>query len=1194
MPPTQRKIYYCQSVGTEYPGNRYVIQVRDEMEYKNRFFLIGLMLIVLFGFAGEATADNSGEYQLVKSWETYDAPWGIAADTFGNVYVSITDEGCIEKYSTDGEYIRKWGSTGSCFGEFASPKGIAVDYSGAVFIADSGNHRIQKFDVIGAVDKEWDRIKGKEDGEVLYPGGVAIDESGNVYVVDTGNDRIQRFSPRAYYKMNFGTTGRGDGDFDHPIDAAIDEEGNIYVADTGNNRIQKFASDGTFITSWGYTGQGIGEFNGPTGIDIDDSGDVYVADSGNNRIQKFTSGGYYITEWGSKGSGDGEFLEPFGVAVDRAFNVYVADTGNHRIQKFKESYVPLVVATEKPPEEPIIATPADNSSVQNMSVSPTPDKAAPEVNPSETQASVQQPVATTAPATPAVTQQPATPIPNTNTKQTPAENATPLFPFDKNSLWIFIPAIIIIGIVIGGATLSYRRSTGNMESAGGSDGSDGSDGPDVPGSPAGPSGPDAATIEAFEPQIASLETEAAALKVYANPVNRHLKRAKELLQEDNITELETVLASIEEELHSLKECEEQYSTWENEGYVLTSLDRLIYQEPDAIYAAFSEFRKKTENVAKINRELSELKITNMPLFEKPDIRQMEDKLRRTLKHPDKLKDARKEFTALNHLVKEKIEEQKIPSLREKGKIMLKSAQEFGPMEESVIESILAGLESNNPPKVRGSIRQIEEFMETAHPDLAMQIPKPDLHINTWRRVTFDVKNEGSAHAYDVTFSFTDDFETKLGNPKNIMVGETIQTEIGIKPVADGNIPLEITLSYQDKNKKRYRKNYESWINVENRDTASSRPKGPVSDFSPKPSMAGNLPAELADKYSDTSFLGKGGFARVFKATRKDGKEVAVKIPISLDASTGKSFIAEMQNWTQLKHPNIVQIYDYNIMPIPYFEMELCDRSLNELEKPLESNEASWIIFNACEGLKYTHSQKIIHRDLKLRNILLKDSMPKIADWGLSKVLTESKTSTGTAFTLYYAAPEQISNNPKTTATDIWQMGVIFYELMTNELPFSGESLIEVGMNIAQVEPPLPSSINPEAAPFDAIIRKCLEKDPKKRYQSAYDLQVDLSKSMNDQYAHLLQQSITAGDAKKSAAYCGELILTNLRTGDLVAAQRYANDLSVYAKGDVKELAETFAQRLEYLTAEGLYDVPDELVTMAELIVHKVWLGLGNK
>lgn len=1157
------------------------------------------MLIILLGGFGVVAADDSGEYQLINSWETFDAPWGITVDINGNVYVSHTDQGCIEKFTSDGKYIRKWGSTGSCFGEFASPKGVAVDYSGAVFIADSGNHRIQKFDVIGAVDKEWDRIKGKEDGELLYPCGVAIDEPGNVYIADTGNDRIQRFSERGYFKQKLGTTGRGDGEFDQPLDITIDEDGNIYVADTGNNRIQKFASDGTFVTNWGYKGPGIGEFNQPSGIAVDDSGDIYVADTGNCRIQKFTPDGYYITEWGTKGTEDGEFIEPRGVAIDRSFNVYVADTGNHRIQKFEKSYAPLVATSvetpEETPEKTTVDTTSENASVQNTSAVIAPIQNTPEDNPSETSDPEQKTDTNNAAPQPVAPQQspsiPDTPVQTPYTEESSIQNTTSsVLPFDKDSVWVFLPAIIIIGIIIGGATISYRKKSEGTQNSGDSGEHGGTGGPDSPDDSNDFGGSAGAFLE---PKITSLEAQARELTIYANPVNRHISRAKDLIDANDISEAEDILNSVEEMIHSLKSCEDKYTTWKKNGFVLTSLDRLKYQEPEAIYSAFGVFQEKIENIEDLNRKLSELKTTNKAIFEKPDIRQMDTSLKRTLKHPDKLKEARKEFVALNNSVKEKIEEQKIPSLRENGHRLLKSAEGLGPISESFRSSIQKGLESNNPPKVKEAIRMIEEFIETTKPELSMEIPKPEMHINTWHRVSFDIKNEGGAHAYDVTFSFTDDFETKRGKPKNIMVGETIQTEIGMKPVTEGNIPLEITLTYRDKNKRGYKKTYESWITVGNRDTASSRPKGPVSEFSPKPSMPGNLPAELADKYSDTSFLGKGGFARVFKATRKDGKEVAIKIPISLDASTGKSFIAEMQNWTQLKHPNIVQIYDYNIMPIPYFEMELCDRSLNELDKPVEIKEAAWIIFNACEGLKYTHSQKIIHRDLKLRNILLKDGMPKIADWGLSKVLTESKTSTGTAFTLYYAAPEQISNNPKTAATDIWQIGVIFYELLTDELPFGGESLIEVGMNIAQVEPPLPSSLKPDVSPFDAIIMKCLAKDPKKRYQSAYDLQVDLSKSMNDQYAHLLKESITAGDSKKSAAYCGELILTNLRTGQLSAAHRYAKDLTIYAKGDVKELAEAFAQRLEYLTAEGLYDVPDDLVNMAELIVHKVWLGLGK-
>jgi len=104
-------------------------------------------------------------------------------------------------------------------------------------------------------------------------------------------------------------------------------------------------------------------------------------------------------------------------------------------------------------------------------------------------------------------------------------------------------------------------------------------------------------------------------------------------------------------------------------------------------------------------------------------------------------------------------------------------------------------------------------------------------------------------------------------------------------------------------------------------------------------------------------------------------------------------------------------------------MELCDQSLANLPKPMDVDKAAWIIFNIAEGLKYAHSKGIIHRDLKPQNILLKDGIPKISDWGLSKVLAESSSATATkAFTPLYAAPEQIKGEDKDERTDIWQLG----------------------------------------------------------------------------------------------------------------------------------------------------------------------------
>ena len=181
-----------------------------------------------------------------------------------------------------------------------------------------------------------------------------------------------------------------------------------------------------------------------------------------------------------------------------------------------------------------------------------------------------------------------------------------------------------------------------------------------------------------------------------------------------------------------------------------------------------------------------------------------------------------------------------------------------------------------------------------------------------------------------------------------------------------------------------------------------------------------FPDLLSPLYSKTSDIGGGGFAQIFKAERKDGIYVAVKIPILMNSLTGKTFISEIQNWTKLSHPNIVKVYDFNILPIPYFEMELCDGALADQTKPIENEGASRILFNICEGLKFAHAQKIIHRDLKPLNILLKNGVPKISDWGLSRIISESTTTTATSFTIYYAAPEQINNRVKDERTDIWQ------------------------------------------------------------------------------------------------------------------------------------------------------------------------------
>ena len=536
--------------------------------------------------------------------------------------------------------------------------------------------------------------------------------------------------------------------------------------------------------------------------------------------------------------------------------------------------------------------------------------------------------------------------------------------------------------------------------------------------------------------------------------------------------------------------------------------------------------------------------------------------------------------------------------KERAAQLLDTAQKIGQIPGEITEK----LSSVNENEIDGAIASLESFIASAKPELSLALDHTRLVADKWHKVGVKITNLGNAHATGITLAFSEEFETRWLSTIEVRAQESTTLEIGIKPKTDGNIPIEITATYKDNRGNDYRQAFRFWIDVVDRMnitpgtvtpanvTPSPQAPAPVFPFTPKPQTPKQLPQELSDRYTESAFIGKGGFARVFKAKRKDGKLVAVKIPISLDASTGKSFIAEMQNWTKLDHSNIVRVFDYNIMPMPYFEMELCDGSLAELKKPIDPEETAWILFNVCEGLKYTHKRLIVHRDLKPQNILVKNGIPKISDWGLSKVISDSTSTTAMSFTPYYAAPEQMNNRPKDERTDIWQLGVILYELSTGELPFKGESVIEIAVAISTKDPMRPSGINPAAGLVEPIIIKCLEKDPNKRYPSVLELQKALALVLRKNYTDQLAMSVSAHDFNKSAFYCGDLVMVNLLTGDITTAYKYVTDLATYAKDEVKDEVQELADQIKMRIEEGITDVPDELIKKAEIIVHKVSRG----
>lgn len=264
-----------------------------------------------------------------------------------------------------------------------------------------------------------------------------------------------------------------------------------------------------------------------------------------------------------------------------------------------------------------------------------------------------------------------------------------------------------------------------------------------------------------------------------------------------------------------------------------------------------------------------------------------------------------------------------------------------------------------------------------------------------------------------------------------------------------------------------------------------------------------FPATLSDRYRDVSFIGKGGIARVFRAVRRsNGAVVAVKVPISFDETTGRIFLKEMKLWEGLSHPNIVRICSVNILPVPFVEMEYVSRSLASATLPLPPAEAAAIIKDTVRGLMYAHEHGIIHRDIKPHNILLtEDNTAKITDWGLGTVMGDGHESSVVGFSIQYAAPEQIAPRrfgDADTRTDIYQTGIVFYELLTGRRPFDDGGLVEMTDAILGEAPILPSSRVPAAAPWDNVVMRCIAKEKEDRYPSAAALEEALHTIPEDQ------------------------------------------------------------------------------------------------
>jgi serine/threonine protein kinase len=170
---------------------------------------------------------------------------------------------------------------------------------------------------------------------------------------------------------------------------------------------------------------------------------------------------------------------------------------------------------------------------------------------------------------------------------------------------------------------------------------------------------------------------------------------------------------------------------------------------------------------------------------------------------------------------------------------------------------------------------------------------------------------------------------------------------------------------------------------------------------------------------------------------------------------------------------------------------------------MPTNDALKMILKVLDALSYAHKKGKIHTDIKRSNILLsKDDDPQLADWGLGRITGSfsSQHASQTSYTPYYAAPEQLRDEMPDTRTDIWQTGVVIYELVTGKNPFAAKDPGLTYTRILSEDPvELPSANNPNLKRLDGILMKCLEKKRDRRYGSADELARDIEEVLIEDF-----------------------------------------------------------------------------------------------
>ena len=342
---------------------------------------------------------------------------------------------------------------------------------------------------------------------------------------------------------------------------------------------------------------------------------------------------------------------------------------------------------------------------------------------------------------------------------------------------------------------------------------------------------------------------------------------------------------------------------------------------------------------------------------------------------------------------------------------------------------------------------------------------------------------------------------------------------------------------------------------------------------------------IAERYRIVRMLGQGGMATVYLAdARSTGLQVALKImhdALAHDPEFVRRFATEARAAASLDHPNIVRVLDYGSYDgIRYIVQEYVEgttlKDIIRRNGPIDYRLATPLLIQIGLALEHAHRREVIHRDIKPQNIMItKDMVAKVTDFGIARASsTNTITLTGGVImgSVHYFSPEQARGGQETARTDLFSLGIVFYEMLTARLPFDGESSVAVAIKHLQEVPPAPSTYVPTLPPaLDRIVFRSIQKNPDARYQSAREFVDELDSFMVDPKGvyGVIPKSAAQWDANSTSALSAQ-------TGE-----------SNY--GRLREIEQTFNKRRSSRYRDTAVAVTVVVAAVLLLALLTVWL-----